>query len=260
MPTRLIQDQARRSLTLHALSDAAERGWWRLTTMADDYGRFPADPTLLLHRLMEYETPPTGWTRTRMARVLGEWERVDLIHVYQNGADARLYGHILTFREYQRERESQPKFPDPPCRGQRELAAKCRESRQVAALSEGRSSKTEVRGSIEPSPSFPPPNQASWGTAEALVALYNASAPDECPAVEKLSPGRREKARRYLAAFPDRDFWEQTFQEIRRSRFLRGLVKQEGYPSIARGFDWLLTKGKDGTENAVKTWEGKYRD
>lgn len=126
---------------------------------------------------------------------------------------------------------------------------------------EKRGEEKKKRVSSPPSsPSLANQEPKTWGTPEALVALYNAMAPDECPAVEKLSPARREKARKYLAMFPDQDFWEQAFREIGRSQFLRGLVKREGHTKFVADFDWLLTRGKDQTENVVKVWEGKYRD
>ena len=75
-----------------------------------------------------------------------------------------------------------------------------------------------------------------------------------------MSPGRRDKARRYLKDFPDQAFWDTVFREIHGSRFLRGLVKREGHAHFVADFDWLLTKGKDGTENVVKAFEGRYKD
>lgn len=100
----------------------------------------------------------------------------------------------------------------------------------------------------------------NWGTPEALVALYNAETPDECPAVDKLSPARRKKATLYLRQFPDRQFWLDTFRQIGASSFLRGLKPAPGHEHFRASLDWLLTKGKDGVENVVKTWEGRYSD
>jgi hypothetical protein len=101
----------------------------------------------------------------------------------------------------------------------------------------------------------------SWPSPEALVELYNTTAPDECPEVTKLSPARRKKAKAYLAMFPDRTFWEETCAQIAASRFLRGLrPTANGHERFVADFDWLLTKGKDGSENCVKTYEGKYHD
>lgn len=99
-----------------------------------------------------------------------------------------------------------------------------------------------------------------WGTPEALVELYNEQSPEECPAVTTLSPARRSKAKKYLAMFPAREFWEQVCGHIQVSKFLRGLNNTPGHGKFIASFDWLLTKGQDGTENAVKVYEGMYRD
>ena len=100
-----------------------------------------------------------------------------------------------------------------------------------------------------------------WGTPEALIALYNADTPTEFASVTTLSPGRRSKAKKYLSAFPQRDFWVQVFAECKVSLFLRGLtVGKDGRKFHGSTLDWLLTKGKDGTENCVKVAEGNYGD
>lgn len=106
----------------------------------------------------------------------------------------------------------------------------------------------------------PRAEEPTWPSPEELVALYNTTAPDECPEVTKLSPARRKKAQAYLAAFPERQFWEEAFAQIRASKFLRGLRPSNGHERFVADFDWLLTKGKDGSENCVKVYEGKYHD
>jgi hypothetical protein len=80
------------------------------------------------------------------------------------------------------------------------------------------------------------------------------------PKVTKLSPGRQKKSKQYLDLFPDRSFWEKAIAEIERSTFLRGHRNGAGHEWFKADFDWLLSKGKDGTENVVKVAEGKYRD
>jgi len=177
MPDRIIRERCRRSPTLQHLSDAAERAWWRLTVAADDYGRFEADPEILLAELMPRK--PAGWTPAKMARVIDEWAAGDdpVIHLYRVEGDERTYGHAITFHEHQRERTSKPKYPDPPCAGMaqkctmQQLAAKCRESLRSAAYSERRSDprddlirETRVRGGPpQPAASPPPLNGfATW--------------------------------------------------------------------------------------------------
>lgn len=103
--------------------------------------------------------------------------------------------------------------------------------------------------------------KTGWPSPEALVVLYNEKTPDECPAVETLSPARREKARQYLATFPSEDFWVEVFVRVHQSRFLRGAAKpSNGHGNFRFDFDWMLTKGKDGSENVVKVHEGRYAD
>jgi hypothetical protein len=96
-------------------------------------------------------------------------------------------------------------------------------------------------------------------TPEEFVALYNRWAPPGHPRVRRLSPARREKALRYLRQFQHRAFWVQVFRELALSTLLtRG--GGPGHEHFRGDLDWLLTRGKDGTENCVKTAEGKYRD
>lgn len=100
----------------------------------------------------------------------------------------------------------------------------------------------------------------NWPSPEALIALYNAESADELPAVTQLSEARKKKCKAYLKQFPESAWWQEVFKETRLSRFLRGLQSQNGHEGFKGDLDWLLTKGKDGTENAVKTYEGRYRD
>lgn len=47
MPNRWIRERCRSSQSLANLSDKAERLFWRLTTVADDFGRFEAEPEIV---------------------------------------------------------------------------------------------------------------------------------------------------------------------------------------------------------------------
>ena len=66
------------------------------------------------------------------------------------------------------------------------------------------------------------------------------------------------KARKALAQFSRREFWNGVFSEVALSRFLQFGSKES--PNFRADFDWLLSKGKDQTENFLKVTEGKYRD
>lgn len=132
MPDRIIHAKSTSSSTLKALSDAAERAWWRLTVCVDDYGRIDADPEILLNTL--FKVRPKGWALARMERSVQEWTvgAEPLVHLYRVPGDSRTYLHICTFSRHQRDRESKPKCPDPPCDDLPQLAATCRESLQLA--------------------------------------------------------------------------------------------------------------------------------
>ncbi len=220
MPDRMIRDRCRRSPTLQRLSDAAERAWWRLTTYADDYGRFEADPEVLLAGLMLRR--PNGWNVKRMQKVIEEWaDQTDpLIHQYMVPGDLRVYGHCLTFSEHQRDRNSIPKYPDPPCADLPDNFLKCGESLQVAAncgLSSNRnrsSNRSSNRNRIGGRGILP--QTSEWGTPESLVLKYNRESPPECTSVTVFSPGRIKKAREYLSVFPDESYWTNVFKQLHR--------------------------------------------
>jgi hypothetical protein len=97
-----------------------------------------------------------------------------------------------------------------------------------------------------------------WPAPELLIKKYNDETPPALPAVEKITPARLKKAREYLKIFPEEQFWTDAFKEIGKSQFLQGLRNGNGHNSFIANFDWLLTKGKDGTENVVKVFEAKY--
>ena len=104
------------------------------------------------------------------------------------------------------------------------------------------------------------PSTGPWGTPQDLIALYNRLVPPGLARVTRLTSARRNKATKYLREFPEREFWTRCFAELKFSRFLLGLQPSPGHENFRGDFDWLLTKGKDGTENCAKVAEGKYRD
>ena len=104
------------------------------------------------------------------------------------------------------------------------------------------------------------PLEGAWPSVKSLVEMYNKQTPDECVAVREISEARKEKIRKYLTQFPTVNFWEEVMGQIRASRFLRGLQNQNGHSAFTADLDWLLSKGKDGTENCVKVHDGRYHD
>lgn len=108
MPNRIIRESARTSPTLARLSDGAERLFWRLITVADDYGRFDANPRVLLGQcfpLVDVKLP-------MLIGRLRELIDVEAISLYS--VEDRQYGVFVAWEKSQRKRDSKPKFPDPP--------------------------------------------------------------------------------------------------------------------------------------------------
>jgi hypothetical protein len=98
-------------------------------------------------------------------------------------------------------------------------------------------------------------------TPSGLILLYNELTPTKHPKVKKDSHGRLAKAKQYLQQWPEREFWEKVFGSVRHSAFLRGEKNSLGHEKFIGDFDWFLQRGKrDGVENCLKVYEGKYRD
>jgi uncharacterized phage protein (TIGR02220 family) len=107
VPNRIIRESCRTSPTLDALSDGAERLFWRLTTVADDFGRFPADVRVVLASCF-----PLRVDRPRTVRV-GPWllelQEAGLVRFYSSAG--RVYGLFSTWDCHQTRRAKAAKYP-----------------------------------------------------------------------------------------------------------------------------------------------------
>ena len=110
MPSRIIRESCRTSPNLDQLSDGAERMFWRLTTVCDDYGRFDADPRVLL--ALCFPLRCGTWTVEKITIWRTELVTHKLIQLYT--IEQRGYGCFVTWRKWQRVRKTKPKFPEPP--------------------------------------------------------------------------------------------------------------------------------------------------
>jgi hypothetical protein len=252
VPTRDIKESCRTSRTLAKISAHAERLFWRMTTYADDYGRMPADVDVI--RAACFPVMLDAVRENQVAAWLDELAGVDLIRFYSS-EDGKRYAFFPTWGFHQRTRAKHSKYPAPTD------ANTCRQMpADVAVVTE----ETEVPPKTPKKPirdNTSPRSEEFWPSVSRLVDLYNTKAPDECPSVTIVSDERKRKARRYLSLFPSEEFWVEVFAQISVSRFLRGLTTPTGgRKSFIADFDWLLTKGQDGTENCVKVYEGRYRD
>lgn len=146
MPNRYIKESCTTSPTLAALSDAGERLFWRLTTVADDYGRFDANPAVLFGRCV----PTLDWTVCKVEQAFSELciiargEESPLVLIYR--VKGRLYGCLTNWKEHQRDRSKDQNPPKPKHPGPEaglivppQFAADCGGLRQLAALNESES-------------------------------------------------------------------------------------------------------------------------
>jgi hypothetical protein len=122
VPNRILRESICYSETLARLSPDAERFFYRLTTQADDFGRFDARPSVLRSRCFQLG----GVSDEDVAELLAALKKVGLICGYT--LDGRAYGHFPTWAKYQRIRSPRSRYPEPP-----QVAASCGESPQVAA-------------------------------------------------------------------------------------------------------------------------------
>lgn len=109
MPSRVIRESALNSPTLARLSHGAERLFWRLTIIADDAGRFDANPMVVKARCFPLlvDTLKTTDVVKFMTELSG-----DCILLYT--IEGRTYGYFRNWVKYQRVYGNVSKFPEPP--------------------------------------------------------------------------------------------------------------------------------------------------
>lgn len=109
MPNRIIRDSCKTSHSLAAVSDLAERIFWRVVTLMDDFGRYHGSPKALMAACF-----PEGayeLTRRRFDHALLELVKQDMLRFYI--VDDRRYVYSPTWPKFQRRRASGSKFPQP---------------------------------------------------------------------------------------------------------------------------------------------------
>ena len=107
MPNRIIRDSARSSKTLATLTDFAERGFWRLILAADDFGRFPADASLVLAMCFPRMTDKVSLLMCE--QMLRECEAAGLIILYE--VEGINYGQFVKADKYFTRRAKHSKYP-----------------------------------------------------------------------------------------------------------------------------------------------------
>lgn len=109
MPNRIIRESCRTSPNLAILSHGAERFFWRLVTVADDFGRFEAEHDVLLCSCF-----PKLLDRVKLTHIK-EWfaELVACQLVTTYVVNTRNYAFFNTWDHHQRTRAQHSKYPSP---------------------------------------------------------------------------------------------------------------------------------------------------
>lgn len=110
MPRRMIRDGILTSYRIDRLDAAGERFYFRLMLVADDYGRFSADPRILRSSVF----PLKDDVRTAdITRWLAACDEAGLLRLYNVGG--KEYLEILDFRQAIRAKESKYPHPNTGC-------------------------------------------------------------------------------------------------------------------------------------------------
>jgi hypothetical protein len=118
MTSRIIRHSALTSRSLDQLSDGAERLWWRLTLVADDHGRFDADPRIVLAGCFPLRSGEMALDT--IAGWLDELEQAGGIVRYE--VESHMYGQFVKWAEYQRPPRYKSRYPDPKSGYERAVA------------------------------------------------------------------------------------------------------------------------------------------
>ena len=113
MPNRVIKESVNESRGLSGCSFFAQDLYKRLITYADDYGRFNADPQIMLARLYPREIDVVSIAD--VVDGLVELSGVGKIAFYSGSSihENKVYGCFPKWNEHQRVRDSKKKCPDP---------------------------------------------------------------------------------------------------------------------------------------------------
>lgn len=111
MPNRILKESINESRGLTSCTFFAQDLYKRLITYADDYGRFNADPQIMIARLYPRELAVVSLDD--LMEGLIELCGVNKIGFYTSAPREEVYGAFPNWNEHQRVRESKQKAPDP---------------------------------------------------------------------------------------------------------------------------------------------------
>jgi len=173
MPTRYLKESICTSDNLALVSGDAERCFWRLVVLADDFGRF--DGRLSVIRGKGFSVMLDKVSEKDIARWLAELTKANLIAPYS--VNGKPYIQVVTLTEHNHPRAQTSKYPEPPARAGNCMqvqtdADSCAHVREGVTESESESeSKSESnKGAAAPQPPKSNPKQAA--SLPAAIQVY----------------------------------------------------------------------------------------
>lgn len=169
MPNRIIRDACKTSPSLAALSDLAERTFWRIIVTLDDFGRYHGTTLALL--AAAFPVPPEGLTLDRFQSALDELEAGGLLRFYE--IDARRYVMSPTWTKYQRLRARESNYPEPNIHPYSHSEGQEPEGRQQVLSALGRGHRAALRPPLAdrippPIPPYPPNREPPLGVGDGV--------------------------------------------------------------------------------------------
>jgi hypothetical protein len=242
MPDRFIRESALTTATLSSLSHFAERLFWRLVVVADDYGRFNANVHVIAGRCMPLVS---GSTPPHITEALDELVAAGTVVLYS--VDGKNYAYFPEWNRYQQTRAKKSKFPPPPTSA--DICSQMQTNVPVFVSESVCESVCDTYTSVaEPPDDGVSPEDLMQGWND-LALKYGLAK------VSEFNTERKRKAKARLTEHPALDFWNRVFTNIGTSEFLRGVSKpSNGHPNWRCNFDWLIRN----ESIPLKIFEGEY--
>jgi hypothetical protein len=112
MPQRFLRPELTNSARWNAVSFEAQSLWLRIVTLADDYGRYDARPSVLwglCWTVWNHQNPKRLVTMERTVELMGELLMAGLITIYDAGTGK----WILQVEQWKERKRAASKWPDP---------------------------------------------------------------------------------------------------------------------------------------------------
>lgn len=215
-----------------------------LWSIADDAGRFRANPKFIRAQLFPYDTDVDVEACLRCLEGAGRIQRYE--------SDGQAFGWVRHFNDHQRiEKPKASTLPAPP---KTKAGIHPRPIQDESATHPGRNgvegSGVEWKGE-EPAktPSAPADLPESDFDVPGLQALWNEAAHSSLPRWQETSKKRSATAKARLREKPGRVYWEKVILRVNASTFCRG-ENDKGWRASP---DWILQP-----DVCAKVLEGKY--